>query len=74
MIEIFQFGFCLLKTVFKQMMEPEKTETKIINSHRIVCSNVDPTLIADQRNFKSKYFQKGEKTELKTTSPSCYLL
>jgi len=25
-----------------------------------VCTNVDPTLIADQRNFKAKYMQNGE--------------
>jgi len=24
---------------------------------KVVCTNVDPTLIADQRNFKAKYLQ-----------------
>jgi len=27
---------------------------------RVVCTNVDPHLIADQRNFRVKYLQNGE--------------
>jgi len=27
---------------------------------RAVCINIDPSLIADQRNFKVKYLQNGE--------------
>jgi len=27
---------------------------------RVECTNVDPTLIAVQRNFKVKYLQNGE--------------
>jgi len=26
----------------------------------VVCNNVSPTLIAEQRNFKAKYLQNGE--------------
>jgi len=29
-------------------------------SFRAVCTNVDPALIADQRNFRAKYLQNGE--------------
>jgi len=32
-----------------------------LGSIRDVCTNVDSTLIADQRNFKAKYLQNGEK-------------
>jgi len=31
-----------------------------VRSFWIVCTNVDPSLIADQRNFKAKYLQVGE--------------
>jgi len=27
----------------------------------VVCTNVDPYMIADQRNFRAKYLQNGEK-------------
>jgi len=27
---------------------------------RVVCTNIDPTLIKDQHNFKAKYLKKGE--------------
>jgi len=33
----------------------------VLWSFRIVCTNVDPHLIADQRKFKAKYLQNGEK-------------
>jgi len=33
-----------------------------------------PTLIADQRNFKSKYLQNGEENWTKSISISLYLL
>jgi len=29
-------------------------------SLRVVCTNVDQNLIADQRNFRAKYLQNGE--------------
>jgi len=35
---------------------------------------VDPTLIADQRNFRVKYLQDGEETELKSRSISFKVL
>jgi len=31
-----------------------------LNCLRAVYTNVDPTLIANQRNFKAKYLQNGE--------------
>jgi len=36
----------------------------------IVCINVDQKLIADQRNFRAKYYKMGTKTELKSRSIS----
>jgi len=32
----------------------------ILLTFRVVCTNVDPNLIADQRYFKAKYLQNGE--------------
>jgi len=31
--------------------------------YRAICTNVDPTLIADQRNFSVKYLQNGEENK-----------
>jgi len=31
-----------------------------LTSFRSICTNVDPTLIMDQCNFKAKYLQNGE--------------
>jgi len=30
------------------------------DTNRVVCTNVDPHLIKDQRNFTAKYLQNGE--------------
>jgi len=41
-----------------------------VNLVRIVRTNVDATLIADQRNFKAKYLRSDEETELNSRSIS----
>jgi len=37
------------------------TQVKKYRLRSLVCTNVDPNLIADQRNFKAEYLQNGEK-------------
>jgi len=43
-------------------------------THKAVCTNVDLNLIADQHNFRVKYLQNSEETELKNRSVSFQLL
>jgi len=33
---------------------------ELIYTFRIVCTNIDPRLITDQRNFRAKYLQNGK--------------
>jgi len=55
----------LLQIFFSEFRRKHLLITTCIEKHcsrrlRIVCANVDPNLIADQRSFRAKYLQDGE--------------